>query len=87
MKPLRRGLLTAALAGSLLTGGAVGASVFGTAASNAATTTTTAAASGPAANGPPPSGTFKSNETAAHEAGESAAREAQETAGTFPTVP
>ena len=32
-------------------------------------------------------GTFKSNEDPAHEAGESAAREAQEDAGQFPTVP
>ena len=82
MKPLRRGLLTAALAGSLLTGGAVGATVFGTAASSAATTTT------PAATGTPPAaGTFHSNENATHEAGESAAREAQENAGMMPTVP
>ena len=36
----------------------------------------------PAANTP-----FVSNETAAHEAGESAAREAQENAGIAPTVP
>ena len=32
-------------------------------------------------------GTFVPNETAAHEAGESAAREAQENAGQVPTVP
>jgi hypothetical protein len=34
-----------------------------------------------------PSGTFHSNEDATHEAGESAAREAQENAGQVPTVP
>jgi hypothetical protein len=76
-------MLTAALAGSLLTGGALGATVFSTAASNAATTTTAA----PAAGSPPANGTFKSNETSSHEAGESAAREAQENAGMMPTVP
>lgn len=53
--------------------------------------TTTAAPTAP--QGPPPTGgqapggVFHSNENAAHEKGESAQREAQETAGKFPTVP
>ena len=34
-----------------------------------------------------PSGTFRPNENTGHESGESAAREAQEDAGQFPTVP
>ena len=35
----------------------------------------------------PAAGTFTPNEDATHEAGESAAREAQENAGQVPTVP
>ena len=40
MNPLRRSIMTAAIAGSLLAGGALGATVFGAASSGAATTTT-----------------------------------------------
>jgi hypothetical protein len=64
----------------MLAGGAVGATVFGAAASNAATTNAPAATS-------TRSGTFVPNEDPAHEAGESAEREAQENAGQVPTVP
>jgi len=81
--------MTAAIAGSLLTGGAVGATVFGAASSGAATSTssTSAAASpqGPP-EGAPSSGTFKPNENATHETKESTQREAEETAGKFPTT-
>ncbi len=73
----------------MLVGGAVGSTVFGAAAGNAQTATTTTAAgssSGSTANAAP-SGVFKPNENATHEAGESAQREAQEDAGQFPTVP
>jgi hypothetical protein len=94
MNPIRRGVMTAAIAGSLLAGGAVGATVFGAASSGAATTTgtTQTSTSGSAAppqpphDGGPPSGTFKSNEDPAHEAKESAQREKEETEGQFPTT-
>jgi hypothetical protein len=66
----------------MLTGGIVGAVLYG------ATTLTAAAATTPtptpAAAAP---GKFVPNEDPAHEAGESAAREAQENAGQRPTVP
>ena len=84
--------MTAAIAGSLLVGGAVGSTVFGAASSGAATTTTQAATPGAGTNpgppqgAPPSGGAFKSNETPAHEATESAQREAEETAGKFPTT-
>jgi hypothetical protein len=91
MNSLRRGVMTAAIAGSLLAGGAVGATVFGAASSGAATATTqaTTSAAGPTQSTPegaPPSGTFRPIETAAHETKESAQREAEETAGKFPTT-
>jgi hypothetical protein len=62
-----------------------GATTIGAAAATTAATpasAVTAATPAPAANTP-----FVPNETAAHEAGESAAREAQENAGIAPTVP
>lgn len=86
-----RTLITAAaITASLLTGGVIGAVVLGPLSASAATATPTPAATGssgsaPAANASP--GTFKSNEGATHEQGESAAREAQEDAGQMPTVP
>ncbi|OLC57739.1 MAG: hypothetical protein AUH85_02515 [Chloroflexi bacterium 13_1_40CM_4_68_4] len=69
--------------GSMLTGVVVGAAAFG---SNvfAASGSAPQASSAPAQAS---SGTFKPNEDPAHEAGESAAREAQEDAGQVPTVP
>jgi hypothetical protein len=76
-----------------MAGGAMGATVVSAASSSAATgttaTTTLPSAAGPQ-GGPPPSaqgGVFHSNENAGHEKTESAQREAQETAGKFPTVP
>jgi septal ring-binding cell division protein DamX len=76
------GLMTGAFAGGfIVTHAATSTAATSTAATSTATpsaTTTTPST---------PSGTFHSNETASHEAGESAAREAQETAGQFPTVP
>ena len=85
MNPIRRILVGGAVAGSLLTGGVIGAAIAGPLAASAASTTSTAAttAATPSAN----SGTFVPNEDATHEAGESAAREAQENAGQVPTVP
>ena len=86
MNGVRKTVAAAAIVGSMLIGGVVGAVMYGAttigaaAATTAATTALTAAT--PAANAP-----FVSNETPAHEAGESAAREAQENAGIRPTVP
>jgi len=73
----------AAIAGSLLGGGVIGAALAGPLAASAATSNTAAAATSPSAS----SGKFVPNEDPAHEAGESAAREAQEDAGQVPTVP
>ena len=87
MNGIRKTALAAAIAGSILVGGVGGAVLY-------ATTTLTASAASPS---PSPSsssgsssastGKFVPNEDPAHEAGESAAREAQENAGQVPTVP
>jgi hypothetical protein len=74
MKATRRIAIGAALAGSLLTGGAIGATIAGpllaSAASPSTASSTAATAASPSAN----SGKFVPNEDPAHEAGESAAR-------------
>jgi hypothetical protein len=88
---MRRGVTALMVVGSMA-GGALGATVLSAASSSAATsgtaTTTTPAIPqsgyGPASGA---GGTFHSNENASHEKSESAQREAQETAGQFPTVP
>jgi hypothetical protein len=87
MNGIRKTVAAAAIAGSMLIGGVAGAVMYGVttigaAAATTANTALTAATPTPAANTP-----FVSNETPAHEAGESAAREAQENAGIRPTVP
>jgi len=95
MTPLRKAVIAVAMVGSTLTGGAIGAALFSGSAVNAQTTSTTTAPSssstgsgtGSGTAAPAPGGTFHPNEDPAHEAGESAAREAQENAGQFPTVP
>ena len=94
MRPVRRTVVAALVGSSMLAGGAVGATVFTAASSSAAGTSTVATnPSGPPGGGPQGggpqgrSGTFHSNENATHEKGESAQREALETAGQFPTVP
>jgi hypothetical protein len=84
MNQIRRILVGGAVAGSLLTGGVIGAMIAGPLGASAATPTTAAATAATPSAG---SGTFVPNENATHEAGESAAREAQENAGQFPTVP
>jgi hypothetical protein len=94
MKTMKRGLLAVLVAGSMA-GGALGATVISAASSGAANTTSTSAnaAGGNAASpdahpgGPPNGGKFVPNENPSHEQGESAQREAQESAGQFPTVP
>ena len=83
MNRMRRMFVGAAIAGSLLGGGVIGAALAGPLAASAATSSTAAAATSPSAN----SGKFVPNEDPTHEAGESAAREAQGNAGQVPTVP
>ena len=72
------------MAGSLIAGGVIGATLAGplaaTAASNGTTLQLVAASASPNAG----AGTFKSNENATHEAGESATAEAQENSGQRP---
>ena len=82
---MRKTMAAAAIAGSMLVGGVAGAVLYG------ATTLTAAAATNPtpspSSGSSTSSGKFVPNEDATHEAGESAAREAQENAGQVPTVP
>ncbi|HEY6397722.1 MAG TPA: hypothetical protein VIX82_09745 [Solirubrobacteraceae bacterium] len=90
MTLVRRGAIAAMVVGSMA-GGAVGATVLTAASSSAATTTTTHSGSAPTPGaygaGPQSGGVFHSNENGTHEKSESGQREAQETAGQFPTVP
>lgn len=82
MNGIRKTALAAAIAGSMLIGGVGGAVLY------AATTLTASAASpSPAPSSSSSTGKFVPNEDPAHEATESAAREAQENAGQVPTVP
>jgi hypothetical protein len=93
--PRRLGALSrrtgvAVTSAGLMVGGLAGGFLIGHAASTTDATTTAATASpSPSTGGTAPAqnGTFKSNEDQTHEAGESAAREAQENAGQVPTVP
>jgi hypothetical protein len=87
MNPIKRFLVGGAVAASLLTGGVIGAAIAGPLGASAATTGTTTNVAATAASPSAGSGTFVPNENATHEAGESAAREAQENAGQVPTVP
>jgi hypothetical protein len=94
---LRRRIAVIVVAVSMAATGAVGGVIGAVLATSgavpstialAASTTPTPAAGGQPADGPRAhSGPFVSNENAAHEQGESAAREAQENAGQRPTVP
>jgi hypothetical protein len=87
MNAVQKAITGAAVAGSLLTGGVIGATLVGPLAASAASTSTTANTAAATASPAAPGGKFVPNEDPAHEAGESAAREAQENAGQFPTVP
>jgi hypothetical protein len=81
---IRKSVAAAAIAGSMLIGGIGGAVMY------SATVLTASAASpspSPSSSTATTPGTFVSNEDPTHEAGESAAREAQENAGQVPTVP
>jgi hypothetical protein len=83
MNVTKKWVLTTVLAGSIA-GGALGGTVLSSAVGNAATGATTTAGTTTTAA---PSGKFVPNEDTTHETNESAAREAQEDAGQFPTVP
>jgi len=78
---VRKSIAAAAIAGSMLVGGVGGAVLY------AATTISASAATSPSPSPGTSSGKFVPNEDPTHEAGESAAREAQENAGQVPTVP
>lgn len=84
---MRRGVLAAAVAGSLALGGVAGAALYAATNIVASAATTSNASPLAAASPAPPSGKFVPNEDPTHEKGESAAREAQENAGQVPTVP
>ncbi len=84
MNRVRTAVTAAAIAGSMLIGGVAGAALYGVSSlSAAAATTATTPTPTPGAS----AGKFVPNEDPTHEAGESAAREAQENAGQVPTVP
>jgi hypothetical protein len=86
MNRLRQKIVTATMVAAGVAGGAMGAAwVIGSPAS-AAPSPAPSSSNGTATNSGP-GGTFKPNEDATHEQGESAAREAQEDAGQVPTVP
>ena len=82
----RRLAVAVTVAGSMLVGGIGGAALYATtlAAQAASPSPSPSSSSGSSAATP---GKFVPNEDATHEAGESAAREAQENAGQVPTVP
>src|SRR5438552_2705549 len=72
---MHKTVAAAAMAGSLLAGGALGMALFGPTSAIGQTTTTTTPGNG--GNG----GTFRSNEDPTHEATETPGREADENAG------
>ena len=71
------------VAGSMLIGGVGGAALYATTIAASAASPSPTPSSGSSSS----TGKFVPNEDPAHEAGESAAREAQENAGQVPTVP
>jgi hypothetical protein len=83
MNGVRKLVVAGAVAASMLVGGIGGAALYATtiAAQAASPSPSPSSGSGTA------SGKFVPNEDPAHEATESAAREAQENAGQVPTVP
>jgi hypothetical protein len=86
---LGRRSAAAVTAAGLMTGGLLGGYVVSHAASaSTSTSTATPAAGGSTSTGTTaPGGTFHPNEDPTHEAGESAAREAQENSGQMPAPP
>ena len=89
MNRTQKAVLGVAMVGSTLVGGGIGAALFGSSGATAQTSTSTTTPAGAPApgTGVQPNGKFVPNEDPAHEAGESAQREAQENAGQVPTVP
>ena len=81
----RKALIGVLAGGSMLAGVAIGAALSAGSAVNAATTPTSGNVRSDTPTASP--GVFVSNEDPAHEATESAEREAQENAGQRPTVP
>lgn len=90
MNGIRKSVLAAAVAGSMLVGGVAGAVVYSatmlTASAASASPSPSSSSSSSSGSATTP-GKFVPNEDPTHEAGESAAREAQENAGQVPTVP
>jgi len=82
MNGIRKTMAAVAIAGSMLVGGVAGAVIY-----SATVLTASAATPSPSPSTGTSSGKFVPNEDPAHEATESAAREAQENAGQVPTVP
>ncbi|MFN2519959.1 MAG: hypothetical protein ABR525_02820 [Candidatus Limnocylindria bacterium] len=76
----RKGVMAALVAGSMLAGAAIGATAL-------RSTTAAAAGTTDGRHAIAAGGTFTPNEDPAHEATESAEREAQEDAGQVPTAP
>ena len=81
---VRKMAVAATVAGSMLVGGIGGAALYATTIAASAASPSPSPSGGSNAASP---GKFVPNEDPAHEAGESAAREAQENAGQVPTVP
>ena len=84
MNGVRKLVLAATVVGSMLVGGVGGAMLYSTVIAASAASPSPTPSGGGTATTP---GKFVPNEDPAHEAGESAAREAQENAGQVPTVP
>jgi len=87
MNGIRKGVLAAVAAGSLAVGAVGGAVLYAATTISASAASNSNAALAAAATPAPTAGKFVPNEDPTHEAGESAAREAQENAGQVPTVP
>ena len=89
MNGIRKTALAAAIAGSMLVGGVGGAVLYAatTLTASAASPSPSPSSSGSSSSSSSSAGKFVPNEDPAHEATESAAREAQENAGQVPTVP
>ena len=87
MNGIRKGVLAAVAAGSLVVGGIGGAVLYAATTISASAASNSSASLTAAASPAPATGKFVPNEDPTHEAGESAAREAQENAGQVPTVP
>ena len=84
MNGIRKAAVAAAIAGSMLVGGVAGAVLYSATVLSASAASPSPTPSSGSSSSP---GKFVPNEDPAHEAGESAAREAQENAGQVPTVP